>query len=121
MPYRQKAEAFWKMAPEVEAARHLPGWRDFDIACARRRLLFDHIERVPGRKEWECVAHTSIRGERSGQFKFLAEGRGRTPVAALLDAYAKSGIDVPEAAPFLALLRGEGARADPIDLEGILG
>lgn len=111
-PYLFKPEVTWKSDPAVEAARQLPGWREFHSACAKRLLFFDHIEKH-GRQ------FVSIAVVGSGAAQKVAEERGKTPVEALTAAYRAARIPVEDAERWLALI-SRGPDALP-SLEDILG
>lgn len=91
----------WKLDPEVTAASRLDDWPRFHRACGERSLFFDHIERKGG--VYHCTAFTT-EPTRAGGWRaiHLADGVGKTVLAALRDAYEQSGSVIPEAAALLA-------------------
>lgn len=97
MTYQPSAEMFWKADAAVEAARKTPGWREFHKTCAAQQLFFDHIEKHGGR-------YVSVAMAGSGASMKAAEERGKTPIDALVAAYRASGIRVPAAEEFVALM-----------------
>lgn len=113
-PYLFKPEVTWKMDTEVEAARTLPGWREFHRACAKGQLFFDHIE-----KQGRLYVAVAVHG--SGIAYKVAEERAKTPVEALEAAYRAGGVRVPDAEPWLAMIVRGPQPADDIDLEDLLG
>ena len=116
MTYQPRPEAFWKVDAAVEAARKQPGWRDFHKTCAAQQLFFDHIEKQGNR-------YVSVAMAGSGASMKAAEERGKTPIEALVAAYRASGIRVPAAEPFVALMLNDGDGFDDLlndDFEGLL-
>jgi len=101
MSYSPRSELLWKIDPLVEAARKLPEWKEFHRLCGRATLCFDHIERA-GRGAFGCTAFTTEKRGENWVFVHRADGRGNTVIAALTDAYEKSGIMVPGAPEMLA-------------------
>lgn len=107
--FHAKNSLFWRKDERVEAARKIPGWREFHRLCGTFRLYFDDIERQSG-GGYGAVAFTL--DERFRAVK-LANGRGKTPVAAVADAHDKSELANDETRAALAVLLDPGKYAVP--------
>ena len=103
-----KSEMFWRTDPAVQAACKLPAWPKFHRECGKQWLYFDHIERVgKAGSDYSAQAFT-LTGRDRGTYSAVATGKGKTPIAALADAFrgaAVKGFDVPEAYHWMALLQ----------------
>lgn len=96
----------WKVDPAVEEARRAPGWAAFHRVCGQRiRLAFDHMQRESRRGDYTSDAFTWSPDTRVPEF--LVQGRGKTPIEAVADAYRKSGRGNSETDAALAVLLGE--------------
>ncbi len=106
-------EVLWANDANVEAARKLPGWREFHRACGEIRLFFDHPQKK-GRNYLIAVFTGS-----GYETRRLCEGVGKTVIEALGDAYQNAHYRVPVAEECLARMRG--APAVSVDVDDILG
>lgn len=89
-PYTVVPELLWKIDPEIDALRKLPFWVDFHRESGKRGLCVDRPIKVGGK--CQCVAYTTQKNDHGGWVAFhLADGVGKTPLAAMEDAYRKSG------------------------------
>ncbi|WP_242136985.1 hypothetical protein [Sphingomonas sp. TREG-RG-20F-R18-01] len=104
MTYHPKSEFLWRIDPAVEAARKLPDWGPFHRECGKLNVFFDHIEKQS--KAFAASAFTLKRHPTGFEHIHLADGRGLTVIAALEDAYQKSGRVVPAALPHLDRMAG---------------
>lgn len=112
--YKVKPEMMWKQDDQVAAARRLPGWPEFHRQCGKHDLFFDHIERDGKRGPYKATAFTLQRRRDHFITVHIADGVGKAPVEALVDAYRKAQRPVAEAE--LERLLGL-----VIDMEDILG
>lgn len=109
MPWMPKAEAMWKLDPNVTAARKLPGWGAFHAFCGTIRLYFDHIEKEA--RQYACDAFTL-----DGRVPVhLAKGRGKTVIDALRDAHDRSGRATAETRRLLDVIEGVPDDDDSFD------
>jgi len=77
---------FFKPDPEVELLRKSQHWKDFHKEAGKRGLYFDNI------KQGQATAFTLTKTTHGGwQSWHLADGKGKTSLAAMEDAYRKSG------------------------------
>ncbi len=107
----------WKQDEQVEAARKLPGWRDFHRRCGEHNLFFDHIERDGKRGPYKATAFTLERRRHGFVSIHIADGVGKRPIDALADAYCKAASPVADA----ELSKLLGTTEDALDLDDILG
>lgn len=93
----------WKPDPEISEARNLPDWGKFHRVCGRAGFFF--FEKIARERTGAITAATFTIIKQSGgdwrSFR-LSEGRGRTVLDALADAFGRIGFDVPEAEALLA-------------------
>lgn len=100
--FRSKNRMFWRSDLIVAAAMKDQAFLRFMRACGQHRLFFDDIDPAedngkdvtkPPRRGYQAI---TWRAEPSGKeipiahSVFVARGTGPTPIAACLDAYAKS-------------------------------
>lgn len=77
---------FVKPDPEAEALRKNPYWVPFHREAGKRGLYFDNI------RQGGAVAFTVTKTPQGGWLSHhLADGKGKTSLLALEDAYRKSG------------------------------
>lgn len=80
----------WRPDPEIDALRKLPYWKEFHKESGKRGLCVDRPTKVGGKAQ--CVAYSPQKTELGGWVaRELSRGEGRTPLAAMEDAYRKSG------------------------------
>ena len=118
-PYRPKPEMMWRIDSLVEAVRVRPGWKEFHRQCGRHDLAFDHIERDGKRGLFRCVAFTGVMSRGYYVITKVAEGAGKMPLDAVVDAYLKARMPVADAE--MAVLRGTQAIAPTEDFDELLG
>ncbi len=111
--FRLTPEMLWRSDPNIDAARRLPAWPAFHKACSAAGFHFDHIEKQG--RGYAAVAFTAVK--RRGLFEFvqLATGTGKTVLAALVDAHAKSGRATPATTAVLAALTAPVVAASDFD------
>lgn len=117
-PHHSRNFMFWKGPhPALTAARKQPGWADFHRECGRHGLYFDDIDPAQGRG----FRATAFRLKRGTEFTriHVADGRGATPIAALLATAAvarANGFPLPEDVD--QLLSSAPASIDVLDVLG---
>lgn len=75
-------EMQWKFDGPIDAARAMPGWRDFHKTCAEVGLFFDHMFKRG--RDYVCCAF-------GRDNRLLATGAAREPLEALRAAHDESG------------------------------
>jgi hypothetical protein len=89
-PYRILDEMLWRVDPEIDALRKLPFWKEFHRESGKRGLCVDRPQKVG--RQCVCVAFTPQKTDQGGWVCYeLSRGEGKTPLAAMEDAYRKSG------------------------------
>lgn len=116
--WRPLPEMMWRVEPDVEAARQLPGWGAFHRACGRLALYFDHPQREGGRRgTWAYDAFTVV--DRAPIR--LSVGRGKTVLEALADAHERSGRATDETRAALAAIGASAETIEDDDFAALLG
>lgn len=101
---------FWKPDPEVELLRKNQHWKDFHKEAGKRGLYFDNIKQ--GQATSFTLKKTAIGGWLSIH---LSDGKGKTSLAAMEDAYRKSGRADAELDRILDLLCGRNVVEDEFE------
>jgi hypothetical protein len=115
-PYTPKAEMTWRLDPEVEAARRLPGWAEFHRACGAAGVFYDHIERESGKRSDYVATAFGVTPRGSVYVSHLiAKGRGKTPLEAVLSAASQVSIDMPGSEEAAKRMLGQPANDDVDD------
>lgn len=97
-------EMMWRPDANIDAARKLPGWRDFHRVCGRVGLYFDRMQKAG--RGYTCDAFTAHRRRDHYVTEKLATGRGVSVVASVEAAYRASGRQTPETGAALDVLLG---------------
>lgn len=105
---------FWKPDSEIEVLRKTQHWKDFHREAGKRGLYFDNV------KQGNATAFTVSKTQQGGwQSWHLADGRGKTSLAAMEDAYRKSGRGDAELDALLDLLCGRETATVEDDFESL--
>lgn len=121
-PYRIFPEMMWKVDPDIEAARKLPGWMEFHRQCGKVGLYFDIPSRSGNRGPFTVVAFTLKRNGVDGYNSYeIARASGRHLIQTMQQAHDQSGRATDETAALLDRMINPPAEIAADPLEGMFG